>query len=334
MTAPVTSPVRTTNRWAATTLIVLTPLLAELALGSTPIEYGWLVVLWLPLYGGGALLIRELVRRTGRGWPSILVLGLAYELVEDGIGLQALTSPTLYGAANWGPRLFGLNLTYWEANISYHLVFTVVIPILLVDLMFPAHRRAPYLRVPGLVGTAVLFVLGAAIIRLVVPPFADPDYTAPLPVTIGWIVAVVVLGVVALRVVPAWRASGPGPGAVPARWVLAVLGFVGTTVVMFLQWPTFGSAGPALTRGVWALVPMAVAAAVLVAAGLRVRRWHGSAAWTDLHALWLAGGALVAHTTWGIVAIADAPIDRVALAVVLALTLLGLALLDRRVRAR
>jgi hypothetical protein len=329
-----TPPVRTGNRWAATVLVVLTPLLAELALGSTPMAYAWLTVVWLPLYGGGALLIRELVRRTGRGWPSILVLGLAYEIVEDGIGLQALSSPTLYGAAGWGPRVLGLNLTYWEANISYHLVFTVVIPILLVDLVFPAHRRVPYLRTPGLVGIAVLFVLGAALIRLFVPPFADPDYLAPLPLTIGWAVVVVVLGVLALRVLPARRPAEPGPGAVPSRWVLAALGFVGTAVVMFLEWPTFGSAGPAFTAGAWALIPMAAAIAVLVAVGLLVRRWHGSARWTDRHALWLAGGALIAHTAWGIVAIAEQPVDRIGLAVILALTGLGLALLDRRVAGR
>jgi len=329
-----TPRVRTGNRWAATVLVVLTPLLAELALGSTPLQYAWLTIVWLPLYGGGALLIRELVRRTGRGWPSILVLGLGYEIVEDGIGLQALSSPTLYGAANWGPRVLGLNLPYWEANITYHLVFTVVIPILLVDLIFPAHRRSPYLRTPGLVGIAALFVFGAALIRLLVPPFADPDYLAPLPLTIGWGVVVIVLGVLALRVLRPRREVAGGPGAVPSRWALAGLGFAGPLAVMFLQWPTFGSAGPAFTRGVWALVPMAAAAGLLVALGLLVRRWYRTAAWTDRHALWLAGGALVGHTTWGIVGIADEPLDRIGLAVILALTVLGLALLDRRVAGR
>jgi hypothetical protein len=327
-------PVRTGNRRAATVLVVLTPLLAELALGSTPLQYAWLTVVWLPLYGGGALLIRELVRRTGRGWPSILVLGLAYEIVEDGIGLQALSSPTLYGAAGWGPRVLGLNLTYWEANISYHLVFTVVIPILLVDLVFPAHRRMPYLRGPGLVGISVLFVLGAALVRLLVPPFADPGYLAPLPLTLGWAAAAVALGVVALRVLPPHRPVESGTSAVPPRGALAALGLAATLVVMFLQWPTFGSAGPAFTSGTWALVPMLAAIAVLVAVGLLVRRWCRSARWTDRHALWLAGGALVAHTTWGAVAIAQEPLDRIGLAVILALTVLGLALLDRRISAR
>lgn len=69
-----------------------------------------------------------------------MLLGVGYELVEDGLGLQALTSPHLYGAANWAPRLFGLNTAYWEANVAYHVVFSVLIPIALTDLM---RRGAP-----------------------------------------------------------------------------------------------------------------------------------------------------------------------------------------------
>lgn len=64
------------------------------------------------------LLIRGAVVRSRGGWPRILLLGVAYELVEDGIGLQALSSPCLYYAADRGPRLLGLNTTYWEANVA------------------------------------------------------------------------------------------------------------------------------------------------------------------------------------------------------------------------
>jgi hypothetical protein len=43
-----------------------------------------------PMYGGGALVIREAVRRAGRGWPSILALGLAYGVLEEGLVTQSL----------------------------------------------------------------------------------------------------------------------------------------------------------------------------------------------------------------------------------------------------
>jgi len=89
---------------AAFTLVLLGPLVAELALGSTPLHLAFLLLLWLPIYGAGVLLIREAVVRTGGGWPSIMLLGVAYEVVEDGIGLQALSSPRLYHAAATASR--------------------------------------------------------------------------------------------------------------------------------------------------------------------------------------------------------------------------------------
>src|SRR5690606_10471673 len=146
----------TGNRKAAWSLVVITPLAAELTFGSTPLRMAYLVLLWVPIYGAGVLLIRELVRRAGRGWPSILLLGIAYGMLEDGIGLQALTSPRLYDAAEWGMRVGGVNLAYWEATAIYHTVFSVAIPIALTELLFSSHGRRPYLRTGGLVLTATV----------------------------------------------------------------------------------------------------------------------------------------------------------------------------------
>ena len=81
--------------------------------------------------------------RVGGGWPTLVVLGLVYELAEDGFGLQALTSPVMYHAAEWGPHVLGLNLTYWESQVGYHVVFSVLIPIVLTDLLFPAAGTRP-----------------------------------------------------------------------------------------------------------------------------------------------------------------------------------------------
>src|SRR5262245_4920828 len=168
------------RRWAALTLLVLTPLIAELSFGSTPLHLAWLLLpILIPIYGAGVLLIREVVCRAGGGWPSLILLGLAYELVEDGIGLQALTSTHLYDAATWGPRVLGLNTVYWEAQIGYHIVFSVLIPILLVDLLFPRHRGRPYLKRGGLIWIGVLAVFGVGLVRVMIPTTEDPGYQAP-----------------------------------------------------------------------------------------------------------------------------------------------------------
>jgi hypothetical protein len=59
-------------------------------LAGLPITFLFALVLLAPLYGGGALLIRELARGAGRGWPTILLLALAYALLEEGITTMSL----------------------------------------------------------------------------------------------------------------------------------------------------------------------------------------------------------------------------------------------------
>ena len=102
----------------------------------------WALLVFAPIYAGGALFLREAWRRTGGGYLNLLLLGVAYGLVEEGLALQSLTSPHLYGAAGWAPRLLGVNTDYTELNLVYHAVFSVTIPVVLVELLFRAARRA------------------------------------------------------------------------------------------------------------------------------------------------------------------------------------------------
>jgi hypothetical protein len=78
---------------------VLAPIVAEFLLGDFSLRQLPLLPLFLPQYGGGSLLIREVVRRTGRGWPSMLLLAVAYGLIEEGFTTQSLFKPQLRRAA-------------------------------------------------------------------------------------------------------------------------------------------------------------------------------------------------------------------------------------------
>ncbi|MER6950355.1 hypothetical protein ABT294_40685 [Nonomuraea sp. NPDC000554] len=310
------------RRWAACTLVLLAPVCAELTLGAMPLHLAWLMLpLLVPMYGAGVLLVRELVRRAGGGWPSLLLLGVAYEIAEDGIGLQALSSPNLYDAALWGPRVFGLNTTYWESQIGYHLAFSVVIPVMLTELLFPAHRDRPYLRRGGLVVAGVVAVLGVAIVRVTIPPVADPGYQAPVPVLVGSVLAIAVLAVLALRVLPR-RTAPPSPGWTPPHPAVGgVLTALATVAFLGLLMPV--GQPPAGGHGVGRLVPMALAAVVAVGMGWLIHRW--SAGLTTWHRIWLAGGALVSHTLIGAAFIASTGFDRVGLLVLAFLTVVLLA---------
>src|SRR5262249_28954565 len=152
---------------------------AELLPGSAPITQPCIWPFLLLIYGPGALLIREAVRRCQGGWGSVLLLGAAYGLVEEGLALQSLFNPTLYGAADWGGRIFGINGVYAEAATTIHAVWSAAIPILLTDLLFPDRRDQPYLGRFGLVATGIWYILGVALLAVLTRTSIAPGYEAP-----------------------------------------------------------------------------------------------------------------------------------------------------------
>ncbi|GAA4636386.1 hypothetical protein GCM10023196_085910 [Actinoallomurus vinaceus] len=314
--------------------MVITPLVAEFTLGTTPIRMVWLILLYIPIYGFGVLLIRELIRRTGGGPGSMLLMGVVYGLVEEGIALQGLTSPHLYHVARWAPRVLGINTAYAELNLTYHVVFSVTIPIVLADLVFPDLARGPYLRRRGLIGTASVALLGVLLLRASVPPQEDPGYVVPAAALLGFLAVIAVLSTTALWLLPKAGRSRRSPTGtpVPSPAVVATACGIATLLFMGLLYPFGGAHRSAFTHGDWTLVPMVLAAAVAVAAGATLRRWSAATAWTRRHLLAAVTGALVAHTLFGLVADTHTIADGVALAVAGVIMCVLLALLDRRVR--
>lgn len=77
-------------------LFFLAPLVGEFLLGNLPITWIWVLLTMAPLYGG-ALLIRETTRRLQLGWPSMVVFGLAYAVVEEAFVTQSLFNPNYLG---------------------------------------------------------------------------------------------------------------------------------------------------------------------------------------------------------------------------------------------
>ncbi|MEU0569274.1 hypothetical protein ABZ297_28410 [Nonomuraea sp. NPDC005983] len=84
-------------------LLVLAPLVGEYLLGNIAINALPMIIRLIPLYGGGALLIREVARRWRLGWPGIILLGLAYAVIEGGpwhrfaLGAAGLATYTWHG---------------------------------------------------------------------------------------------------------------------------------------------------------------------------------------------------------------------------------------------
>lgn len=318
---------------AAWTLVLLTTLCAELTFTAVAVPFTWLLLpLLMVMYGAGVLVVREAVTRAGGGWPSLIALGLAYQLTEDGLGLQALTSPHMYGAADWGWRAFGVNWTYWESQIGVHVVFSVLIPVMLTDLVFPARRGRPYLRTRGLVGTGALAVIGVAGLRLVISATEDPGYRTPAAWTAGFLVAIAALAWTGLRVLPGRPIPGPAPAPGAPRAALAGgAAAVVTVAFLALLLPPGLGPDPILGAGLPRFLPVALAGALALGAGWAILRWQVTPGWSDRHRLWVTGGILTGHTAFMMPA---SPVAVATGAVTLVLEVVMLGLLARRLRSR
>jgi hypothetical protein len=80
----------------ALVLFFLAPVIPELLTGSTPLAnflnpFGF--ALLVGLYGSGAVVARELTYRWGKGWPTLLSLGAAYGIIEEGLMVRSFFSP-------------------------------------------------------------------------------------------------------------------------------------------------------------------------------------------------------------------------------------------------
>ncbi|GGM28132.1 hypothetical protein GCM10007977_031800 [Dactylosporangium sucinum] len=260
-------------------LLVLAPLVGEYLLGNVSVRLLPALPFLIPLYGGGALLIREVVRRTGRGWPAILLLAAAYGVVEAGLVDQSLFNPTFEGhdfqATTPVPAL-GISAGSGFAFLVGHVVWSIGVPIALVEWLTPGRRHTPWLRTPGLLLTILLYLLGCWII------FDDlrhsEDFLAS-PAQLAGAAAVALLLVAAGLLARRPRAA-TAAGRVPRPWLVGVLGFAVSSAFV-------------LRPETWAGLAFGVvlAAAAALAVGALARR----AGWTERHRMALAAGTLLTY---------------------------------------
>jgi hypothetical protein len=261
----------------------LSPAIAELLSGSSPPAeffnpFG--LALMAALYGSGAILVRELRVRWGKGWLTVLALGAAYGIIEEGLMVKSFFDPNwvdlgllgVYGRwadVNW---VWSLELTI------YHAVFSIALSILLVETIFPTRRDERWVGRRGMLGLSLLLLADVLFGFLVLP------YRPSVMLCLLAVVTVIALVVLAWRLPAHWGA--PHPGRVPRPLWFALIGFGATFAFFFAFWGLPGLGVP---------VPVTLACAVALVAGVAGLVWrmsHGGA-WTDQHRLALAGGALL-----------------------------------------
>lgn len=146
-------------------LIFLSPLIAELFSGSTPFFTffsPFVFLVFLGFYGGGCLLIREVTAHRNLGYASVLLLGAAFGILEEGIILKSWFDPTWMGGEITSKvlRVYGISVLQPFANIAYHAVVSIAAPILLMN---SVASTKPWLRKRELIPFFGIFAISAAI---------------------------------------------------------------------------------------------------------------------------------------------------------------------------
>jgi hypothetical protein len=269
----------------ALTLFFVAPIVAEFLLGNMAVTMLGLLAILAPVYGGGALLIRETVRRMGRGWGSILVLGLAYGILEEAFLDQTLFNPDFLGLHLHllGPaNLPALGISAWWTLfvLTLHTVWSISVSIALVEALFPDGAEAPWLGGVGLSIGAVVFTL-ACTAMTISSIQRDAHHFVASPSQFAWS-AVICLALMVVAFGLPRRGRGTSDGAVPGPWVLGSAAFV--SGLLFLMVPQRWAWGAV---GIYALLDAVWVTAILL--------WSGRSVWDGRHRLALAGGAAMAY---------------------------------------
>ncbi|HEX7361604.1 MAG TPA: hypothetical protein VF283_14030 [Bryobacteraceae bacterium] len=263
-------------------LFFLAPLLAEFLLGNLPITMLGALVVLAPLYGGCALLIRESVRRTGHGWPSIVILGLAYGIFEEAFTTQSLFNPNYLGLhlhlldPAYIPAL-GIGAWWTVFVLTIHTAFSISASIALIEAFAPENPTAPWLGRTGLTITGLLFIFGAVASTLI--GYIHDHFLASPAQLVSAAVICVILALIAFRT-PQWNAAATA--WVPNPWLAAAFALAAGSAILLIPSRLGWGAATAI---------LAVDAIVLAA----VLSWSRSLLWNMRHKLALAAGAALAY---------------------------------------
>ena len=268
-------------------LLVIAPLVAEFLLGDVTLASLPALVLFIPLYGGGAVLIREVVRHRGGGWPAIVVLAAAYGVVEEGLATQSLFNPDYAHqhllSSGFIPAL-GIAIPWTVHVLSLHVIWSICTPIALVECMFPDRSTTPWLRTPGLIVIAGLYVLG--VVATFAVTWAEYRYVASAGRLIGAAIIAVILIIAGMLLTSLRRSSQAGIQAsrpAPRAWIVGIFAAVAASILVVAPW---------IPNAIESTLTFLV---IEAAAVITITRWSRRPGWRDRQILALAAGALFAY---------------------------------------
>jgi hypothetical protein len=266
-------------------LFFAAPLVAEFLLGNMTIKMLGMLAILAPVYGGGALLIRESARRAGRGWATILALALAYGIVEEAFLTQTLFNPNYMGLnlhllEPAFIAVLGIGGAYTVFVLTLHTVWSISVSIALIEALVPDRVTSPWIGRLGLGLIAAIFTLAAVSMASFSIRQDYRHFSASRTQFLWSAIALLILIVSAFRLPP--RLHSAARGGVPPPWALGLMALVAASA--FLLVPI---AWGWLAVAVYLLLDVVVATSILA--------WAARRGWDERHKLALAGGAATAY---------------------------------------
>lgn len=282
-------------------LYFLAPLVAEFLLGDIPIISGVGLVALLGsslLYGSGAVLIREVVRRAGYGWPTIITFALAYGVIEESFATLSLFNPHYAGwhQLDYGyiPTL-GIGLPWTLFVLGLHMIWSISVPIAMMETLAGSRRTMPWVGKIGLAVLAILFV-ATVIIGFTTSTHAD-GFVASIPQFIGAGIAVIIIVTIGILLGRHRAVSRTDTTRnAPSPWLVGIVSLAAGAIFMLIYAADPRGLSPWLAN--INLPPwLAVVLYLVMYAGVAalVNFWSRLNGWSDAHRLALAGGALLTY---------------------------------------
>lgn len=289
---PVRAQPVTSRKRKAIALFFLAPLIGEFLLGNLPITWIWALPMLSLLYGGGALLVRESARRMRLGWPGIVVLALAYAVIEEAFVTQSLFNPNFVGLRllDYGyiPAL-GIGAWWTVFVLTIHTIWSISVPIALIESFSPDSEQAPWLGPVGLIFTVMLFLAGAF---LLYGTQQQEPFMASSSQLIGAGAAVVILIAASIGIGRSKRLAAPSGKEAPSSLAVGAAAFLLSSGFMALA--IVHNAIPAALNVAGKLALLAVLAVLLW-------NWSNRQGWSGLHRFAAASGLLLTYAWYGFV---------------------------------
>lgn len=286
----------------ALTLFFIAPVFAELFSGSSPLNefINPLTLLILAmLYGSGAIIARELTIRWEKGWPSLLLLGFAYGIYEEGLVIRSFFNPNWMDLGSLGVygRVWGVNWVWAYHLTVFHALVSIAASVVFVEIVFSEHRANSWITRRQWWYMLWAFLLLMLPLGKALNPYNAPDRW----IALSWLAILALVGLA--RWMPSPHPRHPRRDVLPRPRRFFGLAYGGAFTHQILI--HLGA-----DRGAY---PFPVALLLVLLFDLLVlylaRRWSGDfAAWDDRHRMAFLSGILAFFLSFPLLVGAETPI--------------------------